>query len=102
MTQFSIAVVVAMRLECPFMQPSPKNWPGSKIATTASLPCSEMTVSLTLPCWMSYCLANGQKFHDVDAAFTALIFRNKRLRLMKAISQFALGQTCGSARVDHK
>src|SRR5258707_1760021 len=31
------------------MQPSPKNWPGSRIATTASLPCSERTVSLTLP-----------------------------------------------------
>ena len=30
------------------MQPSPKNWPGSKIATTASLPCSDRTVSL--PC----------------------------------------------------
>jgi hypothetical protein len=38
----------------------------------------------------SYRLANGQKFHDIDAAFTALIFGHKRLRPMKAISQFAL------------
>ena len=27
----SIAVVVAIRSEWPFMQPSPKNWPGSRI-----------------------------------------------------------------------
>src|ERR1019366_5511994 len=34
---FSIAVVVPMRSECPIMQPSPKNWPGSRIPMTASL-----------------------------------------------------------------
>jgi hypothetical protein len=45
----------------------------------------------------SYRLANGQKLHDVDAAFTALIFGHKRLRLVKAISQLALSQTCGFA-----
>jgi hypothetical protein len=50
----------------------------------------------------SYRLANGQKFHDVDAAFTTLVFGHKRLRLVKAISQLALGQTCGFARLDHK
>jgi hypothetical protein len=47
-------------------------------------------------------LANGQKFHDVDAAFTTLVFGHKRLRLMKAISQLALSQTRGFARLDHK
>src|SRR3984957_12255722 len=45
----SIAVVVAMRNEWPFMQPSPKNWPGSRIPTTASLPCSDITTTLTRP-----------------------------------------------------
>jgi hypothetical protein len=54
-------------------------------------------------CWVhSNRLANGQKFHDVDAAFTAFIFGHKRLRLMKAISQLALGQTSGFASLDHK
>jgi hypothetical protein len=48
-THSSIAVVVAMRNGWPLRQPSPKNWPGSKIPTTASLPCSDRTVSLTLP-----------------------------------------------------
>ena len=43
----SIAVVVAIRSKWPFMQPSPKNWPGSKMPTTASLPCSDMTTTLT-------------------------------------------------------
>jgi Ni,Fe-hydrogenase III large subunit len=40
----------------------------------------------------SHRLANGQKFHDVDAAFSALVFGHKRLRLMKAISQAATSQ----------
>jgi hypothetical protein len=44
---FAIAVVVAMRGEWPFMQPSPKNWPGPKMPTTASLPSSDMTTTLT-------------------------------------------------------
>src|SRR5258706_8073188 len=48
-THSSVAVVVAMRNGWPLRQPSPKNWPGSKIPTTASLPCSDRTVSLTLP-----------------------------------------------------
>jgi hypothetical protein len=30
-------------------QRSPKNWSGSRIAITASLPCSDTTVSFTLP-----------------------------------------------------
>jgi hypothetical protein len=38
----------------------------------------------------SYRLANGQEFHNVDAAFAALIFGHKRLRPMKAISKLAL------------
>jgi hypothetical protein len=37
-------------------------------------------------------LANDQKFHDIDAAFTALVLGYKRLTLMKAISQLALSQ----------
>jgi hypothetical protein len=37
-THSSIAVVVAMRNGWPLRQPSPKNWLGSKIPTTASLP----------------------------------------------------------------
>ena len=49
MTHSSIAVVVAIRSGWPLRHPSPKNWPGSKIPTTASLPCSDRTVSLTLP-----------------------------------------------------
>ena len=47
--QSSIAVVVAMRSEWPFMQPSPKNWPGPTMPTTASFPCSDMTTTLTRP-----------------------------------------------------
>ena len=41
----SIAVVVAIRSLWPFRQLSPKNGPGSKIATTASFPCGDSTVS---------------------------------------------------------
>jgi hypothetical protein len=44
-THSSIAVVVGW----PLRQPSPKNSFGSKIPTTASLPCSDRAVSLTLP-----------------------------------------------------
>src|SRR6266480_4373847 len=51
-THSSTALVVAMRSGWPFRHPSPKKWPGPRIATTASLPCSETTVSLTSPCWM--------------------------------------------------
>jgi hypothetical protein len=47
--QSSIAVVVAMRRGWPFRLSSPKNWVGSKIPTTTSFPCSDTTVSLTLP-----------------------------------------------------
>jgi hypothetical protein len=47
-------------------------------------------------------LANGQKFHDVDAAFTAFIFGHERLRLVKSISQLTLSKACGFARLDHK
>jgi hypothetical protein len=49
MMQLSIAVVVEIRFLWPFMQPSPKNCPGSRIAMTASLPCSDRTVSFALP-----------------------------------------------------
>ena len=51
-TQSSIAMVVEMRVLWPFMQPSPKNCPGSRIPTTASLPWVDSTVSLTRPFWM--------------------------------------------------
>ena len=36
----------------PGKTPSPKNSSAPRIATTASLPCSETTVTLTLPFWM--------------------------------------------------
>ena len=45
----AIAVTVAMRRDWPFMQPSPKKSPGPMIASTASLPFSEVTVILALP-----------------------------------------------------
>jgi len=51
-THASTARAVAMRSGWPFRHPSPKKWPGPRIATTASLPCLETTTSLTLPCWM--------------------------------------------------
>jgi len=47
-------------------------------------------------------LANGQKFHDVDAAFTAFVLGHKRLWPVKSISQLALSKACGFARLDHK
>ena len=48
-THSSIAVVVAMRIGWPIRHPSPKNCVGSNTPTTASLPCSDVTVSLTRP-----------------------------------------------------
>ena len=36
--QASMAVAVAIRCVCPAKQPSPKKWPGSNTATTASFP----------------------------------------------------------------
>ena len=44
-----IAVTVAIRRAWPFMHPSPKKSPGPMIASTASLPFSEVTVILALP-----------------------------------------------------
>jgi hypothetical protein len=44
-----IAVAVAMRSGCPARLPSPKKSPLPKIATTASFPRVERTVSFTLP-----------------------------------------------------
>ena len=44
-----IAAAVAMRRGSPARQPSPENSSGPRIATTASLPSSEVTVTLTLP-----------------------------------------------------
>jgi hypothetical protein len=43
---------VAIRCACPARQPSPKKSFVPRIATTASLPCSETTVIFTLPFWM--------------------------------------------------
>src|ERR1035438_9618100 len=43
-----MVVQVAMRLTCPPRHPSPKKSPAPSIAMTASLPCWEITVSLTL------------------------------------------------------
>src|ERR1700693_5544074 len=65
----SIAVVVATRRSWPFRHPSPKKWPGPRMATTASLPCSETTVSLTLPCWTSgrrSALAPDFEYHGAE------------------------------------
>src|SRR5713226_6561927 len=45
----SMAVLVTLRNCAPMRQPSPKNCPSPKIPTTASLPCSDKTVILTLP-----------------------------------------------------
>ncbi len=42
-------VAVAEHTRCPARQASPKKSPPSNIATTASLPCLDTTVSLTQP-----------------------------------------------------
>ena len=44
-----IAVAVAIRSGCPARQPSPKKSPFPKIATIASFPRAERTVTFTLP-----------------------------------------------------
>jgi hypothetical protein len=49
MTQSVIAETVAKRSACPVRQPSPKKSALPCSATTASLPCSDMTNTLTLP-----------------------------------------------------
>ena len=46
------AMTVAIRCVCPARQPSPKKSSAPRIAMTASLPCSETTVSFALPFWM--------------------------------------------------
>ena len=46
-----IVVVVAKRWGVPVIAPSPQNSSGPRIATTASLPSLEMTVTLTWPVW---------------------------------------------------
>ena len=51
LTDSVIAVTVAMRCACPARHPSPKKSSVPRIAMTASLPCSETTVSFTLPFW---------------------------------------------------
>ena len=48
-TQSVMAEAVARRSFCPAKHPSPKKLPSPGTATTASLPCSESTVSFTLP-----------------------------------------------------
>src|ERR1700682_4704054 len=48
----SMAWLVEVRKFAPSRHPSPKNCPSAKIPTTASLPCSDNTVILTLPFWM--------------------------------------------------
>ena len=49
MTHSVIDVTVAKRRGWPVKQPSPKKSPLPWIATTASFPCSETTLTLTLP-----------------------------------------------------
>jgi hypothetical protein len=48
-THSVIAETVARRSGCPVKHPSPKKSPVPRSATTASFPCSERTVCLTLP-----------------------------------------------------
>jgi hypothetical protein len=50
--QWDIVTALAMRTDCPARHPSPKKLLAPRMATTASLPCPETTVSLTLPFWM--------------------------------------------------
>jgi hypothetical protein len=45
-----IVVAVAKRNDCPVRHPSPQNSSGPRTATTASLPCSEVTVIFDLAC----------------------------------------------------
>ena len=47
-------------------------------------------------------LANLDKFHDVDAPFTAFVFGDERLRSMKAIGELLLCQAGGFARLYHQ
>src|SRR6202022_2051375 len=51
-TDASMVWLVVVRTSAPSRPPSPKTCPSDKIATTASLPCSDNTVILTLPFWM--------------------------------------------------
>ena len=44
-----IVTAVAKRNGCPVRHPSPQNSSGPNTATTASLPCSDTTVTLTFP-----------------------------------------------------
>jgi hypothetical protein len=48
-THSVIVVAVAKRFDWPIKQPSPKKTSAPRIATTASFPRSETTVTLTLP-----------------------------------------------------
>src|SRR5580704_1556539 len=48
-THSVIAETVPRRSGCPVKHPSPKKSPVARSATTASFPCSERTVFLTLP-----------------------------------------------------
>lgn len=47
-----IVLTVAKRSGFPVKAPSPQKSSGPRIATMASFPRSEMTVTLTLPLWM--------------------------------------------------
>src|ERR1043166_2829280 len=71
--QSSIDVVVAMRSGWPFRHPSPKKLPGPRIAMTASLPCSEMTVSLTLPFWMKKTASATSPWEKTTCPFRYLV-----------------------------
>ena len=55
----AMAETVAMRRGCPARQPSPKKSSVPRSATTASFPCSETTVILTLPFWMKKTASAG-------------------------------------------
>jgi hypothetical protein len=51
-SHIEIVRVVAKRSGFPVSAPSPQNSSGPRIATMASFPRSETTVTLTLPPWM--------------------------------------------------
>src|ERR1051326_4659565 len=100
-----MVVAVAIRCICPARQPSPKKWPASSSATTASFPACDKTDSLTAPLstyitlvagspWAKICVAaacstrctstpvqsTGSMGLTARALFDLLIRRCRRLR----------------------
>src|ERR1700738_4611957 len=54
-------------------------------------------------CWIrSDRLTDGHEFDDIDAALPAFIFGDKRLRFVKSLGKFVLGQPSALSRLNHK